>query len=95
VHRIHYRFGVVLGLILAALAFGLAAPEGDGARFVGVSLQAATLVAAVVASRAHPWIVRLSVLVAALGIIGTAGALIGTNQLGDGSPRSSRSSTCC
>jgi Ion channel len=85
VHRIHYRFGVVLGLILASLAFGLAAPEGDGARFVGVSLQAATLIAAVVASRAHPWIVRLSVVVAALGIVGTAVALIGTDQFGDGS----------
>ena len=84
-HRIHYRFGVVLGLILAALAFGLAAPEGDGARFVDVSLQAATLVAAVIASKAHPWVIRLSILVAALGIVGTAAALIGTNEFGDGS----------
>ncbi|MGH2983557.1 MAG: potassium channel family protein [Solirubrobacterales bacterium] len=84
-HRIHYRFGLVLGLILAALAFGLAAPEGDGARFVGVSLQAATLVAAVVASRAHRWIVRLSVLAAVVGVVGTAAALVGTNEFGDGS----------
>ena len=86
-HRIHYRFGVVLGLILASLAFGLAAPEGDGARFVDVSLQAATLVAAVFASKAHPWVIRLSILVAALGIVGTAAALIGTNEFDDGSPR--------
>jgi Ion channel len=85
VHRIHYRFGVVLGLILAALAFGLAAPEGDGARFVGVSLQAATLVAAVVASRAHRWIVRLSVLAAVVGVVGAAAALAGTNEFGDAS----------
>jgi hypothetical protein len=85
VHRIHYRFGVVLGLILAAVAFGLAAPEGDGARFVGVSLQAATLVAAVVASRAHPWVVRLSVVAAVLGVAGTGAALIGTDEFGDGS----------
>jgi hypothetical protein len=85
VHRIHYRFGVVLGLILAAVAFGLAAPEGDGARFVGVSLQAATLVAAVVASKAHRWVVRLSIVAALLGIAGTGAALIGTDEFGDGS----------
>jgi ion channel len=85
VHRIHYRFGVVLGLILSAVAFGLAAPEGDGARFVGVSLQAATLVAAVVASRAHPWVIRLSVVAALLGVAGTAAALVGTDEFGDGS----------
>jgi hypothetical protein len=85
VHRIHYRFGVVLGLILSAVAFGLAAPEGDGARLVGVSLQAATLVAAVVASRAHPWVIRLSVVAALLGVAGTAAALVGTDEFGDGS----------
>jgi hypothetical protein len=85
VHRIHYRFGVVLVLILSAVAFGLAAPEGDGARFVGVSLQAATLVAAVVASRAHPWVIRLSVVAALLGVAGTAAALVGTDEFGDGS----------
>jgi hypothetical protein len=83
VHRIHYRFGVVLGLILSAVAFGLAAPEGDGARFVGVSLQAATLVAAVVASRAHRWVVRLSVVAAVLGVAGIAAPLFGTDQFGD------------
>jgi hypothetical protein len=83
VHRIHYRFGVVLGLILSAVAFGLAAPEGEGARFVGVSLQAATLIAAVVASRAHRWVVRLSVVAAVLGVAGTAAALFGTDQFGD------------
>jgi hypothetical protein len=85
VHRIHYRFGVVLGLILSAVAFGLAAPEGDGARFAGVSLQAATLVAAVVASRAHRWVVRLSVVAAVLGVAGTAAAVFGSGEFGDGS----------
>jgi membrane protease YdiL (CAAX protease family) len=85
VHRIHYRFGVVLGLILSAVAFGLAAPEGDGARFAGVSLQAATLVAAVVASRAHRWVIRLSVVAAVLGVAGTAAAVFGSGEFGDGS----------
>jgi hypothetical protein len=85
VHRIHYRFGVVLGLILTAVTFALAAPEGDGARFVIVTLQAAVLVAAVVASKAHPWVIRLSVVAAIAGVIGTGAAVLGTGQFGDGS----------
>jgi Ion channel len=85
VHRIHYRFGYVLALIVAAVAFGLAAPEGDGARFVAVTLQAAVLVAAVVASRAHPSIIALSIVAALFGIAGTAAALAGTDEFGDGS----------
>jgi hypothetical protein len=85
VHRIHYRFGVVLGLILTAVTFALAAPEGDGARFVIVTLQAAVLVAAVVASKAHRWVIRLSVVAAIAGVIGTGAAVLGTGQFGDGS----------
>ena len=50
-HRIHYRFGYVLVLIVIAAFFVMAAPRGDTARFVSVSLQAAVLVAAVIASK--------------------------------------------
>jgi hypothetical protein len=85
VHRIHYRFGLVLGLIVAAIAFGLAAPEGDGARFVAVTLQAAVLVAAVFASRAHPGVITFAVIAALVGVIGTGAALVGTNKFGDAS----------
>jgi hypothetical protein len=85
VRRIHYRFGAVLGLILVTLAYTLAAPEGDGARLVAVTLQAATLVAAVVASRAHRWVIRLSVVVAVLGVAGATAALLGTDEFGQGS----------
>jgi hypothetical protein len=85
VHRIHYRFGLVLGLILVTIAFSLAAPEGDGARFVAVMLQAAVLVAAVVASRAHRGVIVLSVVAAVLGIAGAAAALFGSGQFGNSS----------
>jgi hypothetical protein len=85
VHRIHYRFGLVLGLIIGALFFVMAAPQGDGARFVSVTLQAAVLVAAVVASRAHPWVIRLSVIGAIVGVAGSAAALFGTGQFGNSS----------
>ena len=84
-HRIHYRFGYVLALILIAIFFVMAAPKGDGARFVSVTLQAAVLVAAVVASRAHPWVIRFSVVVAVVGVAGAGAALFGTGQVGDSS----------
>jgi prepilin signal peptidase PulO-like enzyme (type II secretory pathway) len=85
VHRIHYRFGVVLVLIVVAIFFVMAAPHGDVARFVSVTLQALVLIAAVVASRAHPWVIRLSVVVAVVGVAGAGAALFGTGQFGDGS----------
>ena len=59
--RIHYRFGIVLALIIVAVFFVMAAPRGDGARFVSVTLQALVLVAAVIASKSPPWVIRLSV----------------------------------
>jgi hypothetical protein len=83
VHRIHYRFGVVLLLILATVSFTLASPEGDGARFVEVTLQASVLVAAVVASKAHPWVIRVSVVGAVVGIAGSAAAIFGSGQFGN------------
>ena len=82
--RIHYRFGVVLGLILTTLTFSLATPRGDLAHLILVLLQASTLVAAVVASRAHPWVIRLSVAAAVLGIAGSLIALAGTDEFDQG-----------
>jgi voltage-gated potassium channel len=83
VHRIHYRFGIVLGLILATITFSMAAPEGDGARFVQVTLQAAVLVAAVVASKSNRWVIRVAVVAAILGVAGTAAAVFGTGEFGN------------
>jgi hypothetical protein len=85
VHRIHYRFGIVLCLILATITFTLAAPHGDGGRFVAVVLQAAVLVAAVISSRAHRSVIVLSVVAALAGIAGTAAALFGSGQFGNSS----------
>jgi hypothetical protein len=87
VHRIHYRFGFVLTLILVSIAFQLAAGESDFARLAAVVLQAITLVAAVVASRAHPMVVRLAVLAAVLSIVGASLAILGTDEFGNNSGR--------
>jgi prepilin signal peptidase PulO-like enzyme (type II secretory pathway) len=83
VQRIHYRFGIVLALLVVAVFFVMAAPHGDGARFVSVTLQATVLVAAVIASKAHRWVIRLSVAAAIVGIAGSAAALFGTGQFGN------------
>jgi hypothetical protein len=87
VHRIHYHFGIVLGLILVSIGFQLAAGESDFARLVTVVLQAITLVAAVIASRVHPFVVRLAVIAAALSIVGASLAILGTADFGDDSGR--------
>lgn len=81
--RIHYRFGIVLALIIVAVFFVMAAPHGDGARFVSVTLQALVLVAAVIASKSPPWVIRLSIVAAIVGIAGSAAALFGTGQFGN------------
>jgi hypothetical protein len=83
VHRIHYRFGYVLILIVVAVFFVMAAPRGDGARFVSVSLQAAVLVAAVVASKMPRWVIRVSVIAAVAGVAGSGAALFGSGQFGN------------
>jgi hypothetical protein len=85
VHRIHYRFGILLALIMFAIFFVMAAPKGDGARFVSVSLQAVVLLAAVIASRSHPWVIRATVVVAVIGVAGAGAALFGSGQFGNAS----------
>ena len=84
-HRIHYRFGIVLLLILVTITFTLAAPEGDGARFVAVVLQAAVLVAAVIASKAHRAVIVLSLIAAVVGLAGAAAAVFGSGEFGNSS----------
>ena len=81
----HYHFGVVLALILVTIRFTLAAPTGDGGRFVSVLLQAAVLVVAVIASRVHRGVILLSVAAAIVGVAGSAAALFGSDQFGNGS----------
>jgi hypothetical protein len=87
VQRIHYHFGIVLALILVSIGFQLAAGESDFSRLAAVVLQAITLVAAVVASRAHPFVIRLAVIAAVLSIVGASLAILGTDTFGNSSGR--------
>jgi hypothetical protein len=77
-----YRYGVLLGMILASLVFQLAAPDADWARLVTIVIQGLTLLTALLASRVHPWILRLATIAVCAGIVASAAALIGFGTLG-------------
>jgi hypothetical protein len=85
--RLHHRYAVLLGLILATLAFQLAVPEGDAAHLIAVTLQAATLVAAVVTARAPTWVLRTTIAACVLLVVAAAGAVLGTEEFGGDSAR--------
>jgi hypothetical protein len=77
-----YRYGVLLLVIMTSLVFQLAAPEADWARLVTIVLQGLTLLMALVASRVHPWILRLALVAVCISILGSTAALIGFGELG-------------
>src|SRR4051795_7219937 len=77
-----YRYGVLLGMILTSLVFQLAAPEADWARLITIVLQGLTLLMALVASRVHPWILRIATVAVCISVVGSAAALIGFGELG-------------
>ncbi len=81
----HYRFGVVLVLILITLAYSLAAPTGEGSHIAAVALQASVLVAAVIASRMHRVVIVLAIAAAAIGVAGSVAALLGNDRFDAGS----------
>jgi hypothetical protein len=77
-----YSFGPLLLVILASLVFQLAAPEADWARVVTIGLQGATLLLALSVSGTRRELVHLARLLVAVAILGTAGVLAGTGELG-------------
>jgi hypothetical protein len=83
VHRLHYHFGYVLGLIVISVAFTLAAPHGDDGRFISVLLQGAVLVTAVIASRSPRWLIWIAIAVAVITVLGAGAALFGSGRFGN------------
>jgi Ion channel len=72
-----YRFGYVLLLLLVTFVFMAAAPTGDWVRPTTVLLEGLTLIAALSASRVHLLIIRIAIVVAGVGFIGSL-ATMGT-----------------
>jgi hypothetical protein len=77
-----HRYGAVLMMILTSLVFQLAAPDADWARLVTIVIQGLALLAALLASGAHLWILRLATVAVCVAIVGALGALIGFGTLG-------------
>jgi hypothetical protein len=87
VESVHHRYSVLLGLILLSLTFQLAAGDSDAAFLTTVILLGATLVVAVITSRAHPYVIRLAVAATVLLVAAAVGAVVGTEELGNDSAR--------
>ena len=77
-----YRYGLVLIMILTSLVFQLAAPETDWARIVTIVIQGFTLLMVLVASRVHPWILRLATVAVFVAIVSSITASVGFGSLG-------------
>jgi hypothetical protein len=77
-----YHYGVLLLMILTSLVFQLAAPEADWARVVTIVIQGLTLLMALIASRVHPWVVRVATVAVCVAIVSSVAALIGFGSLG-------------
>jgi hypothetical protein len=77
-----YRYGFLLAMILTSLVFQLAAPDADWARLVTIVIQGLTLLTALLASRVHPWILRLATVAVCVAVVASAAALIGFGGLG-------------
>lgn len=84
---LHHRYAVLLGLILVTLAVQLAVPEGDAAHLIAVTLQSATLIAAVVTTQAPSWVVRAVTAACVLLVVAAVGTVLGTEDLGRDSAR--------
>jgi ion channel len=76
-----FEFAPLLALILVSLIFQLAAPEGNGARFVTLILQGVTLLLALRVSGTRKAVVHVARIAVAIAIIGSTGLLLGTGGL--------------
>lgn len=77
-----HAYGLLLALILASLAFQLAAPDEGWARLVTVVIQSLTLLLALRISGARPLLSRLAIALVLVAVLGTTGALAGSGDLG-------------
>lgn len=78
-----YSFGVVLLLILAALTFQVAAPETEATRFVVLILHGLVLISALIASHAHPSLVRVAGILVVVAIVASGIALVGPGEFNE------------
>jgi hypothetical protein len=86
-HGDAYGYGWLLILILAGLAFQMAAPETDLARIVTIFIQGFTLIAALIISGVRRWLVHVAIAVTAIAVLSAIGIVIGSGDLDLGGGR--------
>jgi hypothetical protein len=78
------RYGLVLVVILASLAFQLAAPDEDWSRLVTVMLQGLAVILALFAAEVHRGLRRAITIVTAVAVVAAVAALVGSADVGAG-----------
>lgn len=86
-HGDGYGYGWLLVLILAGLAFQMAAPETNWARIVTIFIQGFTLIAALIVSGVRRWLVHLATAVTVIAVLSATGIVIGSGDLDLGGGR--------
>lgn len=86
-HADGHGYGWLLALIVVSLGFQLGAPDTGWARLVTIILQSATVIAALLISRAHRWLVRAAIVAVTIAILSSGGILIGSGELSSDSSR--------
>jgi Ion channel len=81
-HGDGYGYGWLLLLILVTIGFQMGAPEASWARVITLFLQGATLIAALHISGVRRWMVHFATVVTAIALVGAAGVVIGSGDLG-------------
>jgi hypothetical protein len=82
-----HRYGILLLIILASAVFQLAAPEEDWAHLITIAFEGTTLLLAMVAAQLPRSLLRVAMGVVLVAVLGTAAALIGLGEIGDGPAR--------
>lgn len=76
-----HAYALLLPVILASLAFQLAAPDAAWARGLTIGFQSAALLGALHLSGVHAWLWRFAGIVVAIALLGVTGLLLGAGEL--------------
>jgi Ion channel len=86
-HGDGFGYGWLLLLIMATIAFQMAAPDTDWAQVLSILLQGFTLIAALVVSGVRRWLIHLATVITVIALLTAVGIVIGSGELDVGGGR--------